>query len=163
MKNHLALCFATSTLLIPATATALAVPRDAEAVLNHCGTPLHGDETIFEDSVAGGRRILRYGRGTLNFDRVANNGWAFTYGQRGGDAHLSPAQMSVYMPCLEEALIESASSSPLMRVTAANRAEASIKRSLREVILGAMLFLAVLGCVFLLWARRPVDNVGLVG
>lgn len=161
MNNRLALCLAAFTTLIPATA--LALPRDAEAVLNHCGTPLHGDETIFEDSIAGGRRILHYGRGTLNFDRVANNGWTFTYGQRGGQGHLSLDQMSVYMPCIREALIESASSLPLTQVTAVDRAEASIKRSLREVILGAMLFLAVLGCAFLLWGRRPVDNEGLVG
>ncbi len=161
MRKHLAPCLSTLMMLISVSARAL--PRDADAVLNHCGTPLHGDETIYEDTVAGGRRILHYGRGTLYFDRVANSGWTFTYGQRGGQGHLSLDQMSVYMPCLQDALIESASSSPLVRVTAVDRAEASIKRSLREVILGCMLFLAVLGFVFLLWSRRPADHEGLVG
>ena len=161
MKKPLATCLAALMMLVPGSA--LALPRDAEAVLNHCGTPLHGDETIYEDTIAGGQRILHYGRGTLHFDRVANNGWSFTYGQRGGQGHLSLDQMSVYMPCLQDALIESASSSPLVRVTAVDRAEASIKRSLREVILGCLLFLTVLGFVFLLWSRRPTNNEGLVG
>ena len=159
--KHLATCLSTLIMLVPTLA--LALPRDAEAVLNHCGTPLHGDETIYEDTVAGGRRILHYGRGTLYFDRVANSGWTFTYGQRSGQGHLSLNQMSIYMPCLQDALIESASASPLVRVTAVDRAEASIKRSLREVILACILFLAVLGFVFLLWSRRPVDTEGLVG
>ncbi len=159
--KHLAPCLSTLMLLVPATG--LALPRDAEAVLNHCGPPLHGDETIYEDTVAGGRRILHYGRGTLYFDRVANSGWTFAYGQRGGQGHLSLDQMSVYMPCLQDALVESASSAPLMRVTAVDRAKASIKRSLQEVILSCILFLAVLGFVFLLWSRRPTNNEGLVG
>ena len=159
--KHLAPCL--SMLIMLVSATALALPRDAEAVLNHCGTPLHGDETIFEDTVAGGRRILHYGRGTLYFDRVSNSGWTFTYGQRGGQGQLSLDQMSVYMPCLQDALIESASSSPLARVTAVDRAKASIKRSLQEVILGCILFLAVLGFVFLLWSRRSMNSEGLVG
>ena len=159
--KHLASCLSTLIMLVPTFA--LALPRDAEAVLNHCGTPLHGDETIYEDTVAGGRRILHYGRGTLYFDRVANSGWTFTYGQRSGQGHLSLNQMSIYMPCLQDALIESASTSPLVRVTAVDRAEASIKRSLREVILACILFLAVLGFVFLLWSRRPTDTEGLVG
>ena len=159
--KHLASCLSTLIMLVPTLA--LALPRDAEAVLNHCGTPLHGDETIYEDTVAGGRRILHYGRGTLYFDRVANSGWTFTYGQRSGQGHLSLNQMSIYMPCLQDALIESASTSPLVRVTAVDRAEASIKRSLREVILACILFLAVLGFVFLLWSRRPTDTEGLVG
>ena len=161
MHRYLSLCLSALMMLVPATA--LAFPRDAEAVLNHCGAPLHGDETIYEDTVAGGRRILHYGRGTLYFDRVANSGWTLTYGERGGQAHLSLSQMSVYMPCLQEALAESASSAPLVRVTAVDRAEASIKRSLREVILACLLFLAVLGFVFLLWSRRPTNNEGLVG
>ena len=148
-------------MLVPATAAAS--PRDAEAVLNHCGAPLHGDETIYEDTVAGGRRILHYGRGTLYFDRVVNSGWTFRYGERGGKGHLSLDNMSVYMPCLQDALMESASSAPLVRVTAVDRAEASIKRSLREVILACFLFLTALGFVFLLWARRPANNEGLVG
>lgn len=159
--RRLALCLFILMMLAPAAA--LALPRDAEAVLNHCGAPLHGDETIYEDSVVGGRRILHYGRGTLYFDRIANSGWTFTYGQRGGQEHLSLDQMSVYMPCLQDALIESASSSPLVRVTAVDRAEASIKRSLQQVILACLLFLAVLGFVFLLWSRRPTNNEGLVG
>ena len=159
--RHLALCLSTLMMIVPTAA--LALPRDAEAVLNHCGTPLHGDETIYEDTVAGGRRILHYGRGTLYFDRMANNGWTFTYGQRSGQGHLSLDQMSVYMPCLQDALIESASSSPLVRVTAVDRATASIKRSLQEVILASLLFLVVLGFVFLLWSRRPTNDEGLVG
>lgn len=161
MKKRLSLCFSTLLMLVPSAA--LALPRDAEAVLNHCGTPLHGDETIYEDTLAGGRRILHYGRGTLYFDRVANNGWTFTFGQRSGQDHLSLDQMSVYMPCLQDALIESASSSPLVRVTAMDRAQASLKRSLREVIMGCLLFLGVLGFVFLLWSRRPADTEGLIG
>ena len=161
MKKYLApISFA---FLLLNVVSARALPRDAEAVLNHCGTPLHGDETIYEDTVAGGQRILHYGRGTLFFNRVANNGWTFMYGQRSGQGHLSIDQMSVYMPCLQEALIESASSAPLVRVTAIDRAQASIKRSLREVILACMLFLACLGFIFLLWSRRPSNSEGLVG
>ncbi len=161
MKKYLAACLSSVMMLVPAAA--LASPRDAEAVLNHCGAPLRGDETIYENTVAGGRRILHYGRGTLYFDRVANDGWTFTYGQRGGQGRLSADQMSVSMPCLQEALMESASSSSLMRVTAVDRAKASVKRSLREVILACFLFLGVLGFTFLLWSRRPTDNEGLVG
>ena len=161
MKNSLALSLFALMALIPASS--LASPRDAEAVLNHCGAPLHGDETIYEDTVAGGRRILHYGRGTLYFNRVENSGWTFMYGQRSGQNSLSLNQMSVYMPCLQDAVLESASAAPLMRVTAVDRAEASIKRSLREVMLACLLFLMVLGCVLLLWSRRPTNNEGLVG
>ena len=58
---------------------ALAGPRDAAAVLNRCGKPLKGDQIILESTVAGGRRVLSYERGTLNFDKVSSLGWTFTY------------------------------------------------------------------------------------
>ena len=45
-------------LLVPATA--FAGPRDAEAVLNRCGKPLKGDDTVLDNSAAGGYRLLRY-------------------------------------------------------------------------------------------------------
>ena len=161
MKNPLMFGLATLMMLVPISA--FASPRDAEAVLNHCGAPLHGDETIYEDTVAGGRRILHYGRGTLYFNRLGNSGWTFMYGQRNDPSHLTLNQMSVYMPCLQDAVLEAASSAPLMRVTAMDRAQVSIKRSLREVMVACLLFLVVFGFVLFLWSRRPVDNEGLVG
>jgi len=152
----LLLCFLAAT-------PALALPRDAEAVLNRCGQPLRGDETIYENTVAGGHRILHYERGILNFDRVANDGWTFTYGTHGKQDHLNADQMSAFMPCLKDGLADSASPAPLVKVTAMDRAAVSFKRSLREVMLATTGFLLILGIFFILWSKRPVDHEGLVG
>ncbi len=131
-----------------------ALPRDADAVLNRCGAPLRGDETILENTVAGGRRILHYTRGTLNFDKVATQGWTFTFGQHGKQNHLNADQMGRYMPCLKDALADSASAAPLTPVTSLDRVTTSMKRSLKEIILYSVGLLIVLGAFFALWSRR---------
>ncbi len=160
MKKPMLLCI-TAAFLLPSLAQAL--PRDAAAVLNRCGNPLHGDETILENTVAGGRRLLRYERGTLSFDKVRNDGWTFTTGTHGDNTALNASQMSVYMPCLRDALSDSAASAPLPQFTALNRAEVSAKRAYKSLIAYSFLLLGILGAFFILLSRRPQHNEDLVG
>jgi hypothetical protein len=133
---------------------ALADPRDSAAVLNRCGKPLKGEETILEDTVSGGRRILMYERGTLTFNKVANIGWTFTYGSHGKQDHLTAEQMEKYLPCLKTALADAASPQPLVRVTPVQRVEVSLKRDFKVLIANTIAALGVLGIIFFFWSRR---------
>ncbi len=105
-------------------------------------------------TVAGGRRILEYLSGTINFDRVGNDGWTFTYASHGKRDHLTVEQMGEYMPCLTVALADSASPEPLKRVTAAERVETSMKRPYEKLILGSLLLLVLLTVVYFVFGRR---------
>ena len=134
---------------------ALAGPRDAGAILNRCGKPHKSDQTILENTVAGGRRILTYQRGVLNFERVQNDGWTFTSGAHGSLKNLSAAQMEQYMPCLHDAFLQSASPEPLKRYTPVTRVEASMKERLGTVILYCIGALAVIGVLLFGMSRRP--------
>lgn len=139
--------------LLP-TLSAKALQRDAAATLNRCGEPLLGDETIFENSLAGGRRILKYGRGTLYFDRLANTGWTFKYGVHRGSNQLNATQMAVFMPCLTDALADSAAAAPLHPITSFGRAEDSLKRAYQTIVAITLAALITLGGVFFLASRR---------
>ena len=145
--------------LLLATATfvpsAHASPRDASAVLLHCGQATLGDTTIYENhTVAGGRRILKYISGTLNFDRMGNDGWTFTFGSHGKREHLTAQEMDRYMPCLTVALADSASPEPLKPVTAAERIETSMKRPYEKLIGAALALLLVLTIAYFLFGRK---------
>jgi hypothetical protein len=133
---------------------AFAAPRDAAAVLNRCGKPLKGEETILEDTVSGGRRILSYERGTLTFEKVANIGWTFAYGSHRKQDHLTAEQMEKYMPCLKDALADSAAPEPLVTITPVERAEVSVKRDFKVMIAYTLGFLVLLGIAFYIWSRR---------
>jgi len=149
-------CLALS--LLSATTSAFSLPRDAYAVLNRCGKPLKGDETIYENTVAGGRRILRYERGTLNFDRQANDGWSFTYGEHKDGTKLGADEMANFMPCLRDALADSASAAQIPTVTSINRVETSMRRQLGAVILGGLGFIALMGLIFFVMSRRRLTE-----
>ena len=146
------------TLLFFATA-AWAAPRDAAAVLNRCGKPLKGETTILEDTVAGGRRILSYERGTLTFDKVANIGWTFSYGTHKKADHLTAEQMEKFMPCLKDALADSAAPEPLAKVTPVQRVEVSLKRSFKTLILYVFAGLAVVGIALFAFSRSRRQSV----
>jgi hypothetical protein len=155
----------TRRFLLPALLLALfcslpacAAPRDAASVLNRCGKPLKGDETILESTVTGGRRILSYERGEIHFDKVANDGWTFSYGSHKKQTHLTAEQMEKYMPCLKDALTLSAEPEPLKMITPVQRVEVSVKRDYKAVVLYTLLFLVVLGLFFLWWARREREE-----
>jgi hypothetical protein len=136
---------------------AFAAPRDATAVLNRCGRPLKGETTILENTVAGGRRILSYERGALHFDKVANIGWTFTYGTHKGQDHLTAEQMERYMPCLKDALADSAAPEPLVTVTPIQRVEVSMKRSMMTLILYTLGGLVVFGLCLLAYSYTRKD------
>ena len=90
--------------------------RDAMAVLNRCGKPLKGDDTVFTN--ADSHRTLLYERGTLLFDRVGDNGWKFVSGSHKKQKNLSADQMAVFMgPCLKLALADSAAPAPIKKET----------------------------------------------
>ncbi len=137
---------------------AFADPRDSAAVLNRCGKPLKGEETILEDTVAGGRRLLMYERGTLTFNKVANIGWTFSYGSHGKQDHLTAEQMEKYMPCLKDALADAAAPAPLVRITPVQRVEVSMKRDFKVLIAYTVAGLGVLGIIFYIWSRRTRDT-----
>lgn len=142
--------------MLPAISHAL--PRDAVAVLNRCGNPFLGDATVYENSLAGGHRVLSYERGTLNFSRVANNGWSFVSGvHRGGEA-LNAEQMEVFMPCLKDALADSAAIGPIVQISSYQRVETSMKRAYQKIVLATFLFLGALGFVFVWLSRRSVNS-----
>lgn len=132
---------------------AFCAPRDAQAVLNRCGKPLKGEEIILENTVAGGRRMLNYERGTLHFDKVAEIGWTFTYGTHKKQDHLTAEQMEKFMPCLKDALADSAAPEPLVTFTPVQRVEVSVKRSYKALILYALGGLILLGIVILIYSR----------
>ena len=142
---------------------AAAAPRDAEAVLNRCGKPLKGDDIVLDNSISGGHRILKYERGFLYFDRLANDGWSFKYGMHKKDTNLDADEMSKFMPCLKDGLADSASSAPIRKLTSVQRVEVSMKRAYKTVVLATFLFLILLGGLFYLLSRRTPNTEGLVG
>ena len=131
--------------------------RDAIAVLNRCGKPLKGDDTVFTN--ADSHRTLLYERGTLLFERVGDNGWKFVSGSHKKQKDLTADQMAVFMgPCLKLALADSAAPEPIKTVTSVQRMETSAKHSIKKVILYALLGLVVLGGIFFLISRhKPSD------
>ena len=146
-----ALVFA-GLLVVPA---AQAGPRDATAVLLHCGQATLGDTIIYENhTVAGGRRILKYIAGTVNFDRVGNDGWTFTFGSHGKKEHLTAQEMDEYMPCLTIALADSASPEPLKEVTTKERVETSMKRPYEKLIGGSLIVLLLLTIAYFFFGRK---------
>jgi hypothetical protein len=152
---------ALSSLLLFAASPMFGAPRDAASVLDHCGKPLKGDLTILESTVTGGRRLLEYERGTLHFDKVANIGWTFSYGTHGKLDHLTADQMQRYMPCLKDALANSAAAGqPLVVVTPIQRAEVSMKGMYKHIVLYTLGFLAAASVLFFGWPRRNRDTHG---
>ena len=136
-------------------------PRDAVAVLNRCGSPIGGDETILDNSVAGGHRTLKYERGHLHFDKVAMDGWTFVYATEGSHSqHLSADQMEQRMPCLMQALEDSAASAPIPTITSEERVAASVKDSYRRLILWAIGFLLVAGLLLFGLSGRRLEEDG---
>ena len=134
-------------------------PRDAAAVLLHCGDATLGDTTIYENhTLAGGRRILKYLSGTVNFDRVGNEGWTFTFASHGKRDRLTAAEMDQYMPCLTVALADSASPEPLKPVTTQERIATSMKKPYEKLIGGAMLMLLLLTAVYFLFGRKKDEE-----
>ena len=133
---------------------AVALPRDAEAVLNRCGKPLRGDEIIYEDTVAGGRRTLSYERGILHFDRYQNDGWTFKYGTYRKFDHLDAETMEKYMPCLKDALTDSAAQAPIHHLTETQRVMYSAKLMYKKLVLYTLGGLVLLGIVFFFWSRQ---------
>ena len=149
----------TATALLGLPSSAHAGPRDASAVILHCGQATLGDTTIYENhTVAGGRRILKYFSGTINFDRVGNDGWTFTFGSHGKEEHLTAEQMDGYMPCLTVALADSAGPGPLRPVTAAERVETSMKRPYEKLIGGCLALLLALTILYLIFGRRAKEE-----
>jgi hypothetical protein len=157
--NHRLQCALTILGLLVFVPATQAAPRDATAVLLHCGDATLGDTTIYENhTVAGGRRILKYLSGTINFDRVGNDGWTFTYGAHGKRDHLSAAEMDRYMPCLTIALADSAAREPLKPVTTAERVETSMKKPYEKLIGSSLLLLLVITVVYFLFGRKPESD-----
>ena len=149
-------CLAIISLLF--SAPTMALPSDAAAVLNRCGKPLKGDEIIYEHTIAGGRRILSYERGTLNFDRVGNEGWTFTYGSHKKQDHLNAEQMDHFLPCLKDALADSASAAPIKVMTTSQRVAYDAKHMYKQLIFGSLGFLVVLGLGFLIVGRSKNEE-----
>ena len=142
-----------------AAAPALAGPRDAAAVILHCGQPTLEDTTVLNDhTVAGGHRTLRYLSGTLHFERVGNDGWNFTDGAHRKQEHLTAEELGHFMPCLTAALADSAAPVPLQPVTTTERVETSMKRPYEKLIGGALLVLVVLTILYFAFGRRPAEQ-----
>ena len=141
------------------TLPAFAGPRDYLAVLNRCGAPTLGDTTIYENNtVAGGRKLVKYLRGTLHFDRVGNDGWTFIYGEHEKQDRLSAEQMAAHMPCLTPALADSAAAAPLPVIKADQRLAFSAKYHAKLLLgLGLLLVVLVVGGV-LLGRRRAKEE-----
>ncbi len=161
MKKYLLALLLTAS--ISSALPAAAAPRDAEAVLNRCGKPLKGDDIVLDNSPSGGHRILKYERGFLYFDRLANDGWTFRYGMHKKQTNLEAEEMSKFMPCLKDGLADSASAAPIRKMTSLGRVEVSMKRAYKTVVLSTFLFLILLGGVFYLLSRRTPNTDGLVG
>lgn len=130
--------------------------RDADAVLNRCGKPFKGDETIYTNE--GSSRTLKYERGNLLFTRVGNEGWKFVSGSHRKQQNLNADQMAAFFPCLPLALADSASPAPLKKVTSVDRIEVSLKHSFKKVILYIFIGLALLGLVLFLMSRRESNQ-----
>ena len=139
-------------LVFAATLSAQEGARDADAVLNRCGKPLRGDNTVYTN--AGSTRALLYERGTLLFTRVGDHGWKFVSGTHKKQEGLSAEQMAVTMPCLRLALADSAAPEPLQPITPVQRLATSAKQSYKELILYTLLGLVVLGILFFGLSRR---------
>jgi hypothetical protein len=137
---------------------ALAAPRDAVAVYNRCGKPLKGDEIIYENTVAGGRRILSYERGTLHFDRVGNDGWTFRFGTHRKLENLDAEQMEKYMPCLKDALADSAADAPIHELTEGQRVIYSAKLMYKKLVIYTLLGLVLLGIIFFIWSKQQSEE-----
>ena len=153
MKNLLFRC-ALGTSLLASVAPAFAGPRDAAAVLNRCGSPFKGDETILENTVAGGRRLLNYQRGTLTFNRVGNDGWTFVSGDHRGLKALNAEQMAEFMPCLKEGLADSTAPGALPQLSGVARTGLSLQDPFARVIALGLLLVGLIGGLFALIARR---------
>jgi hypothetical protein len=155
-RKLLSIC-APLSLLLAGVVPALAGPRDAVAVLNRCGKPLKGDEIIYENTVAGGRRILSYERGTLNFNRVGNDGWTFTFGVH-DKQDLDADGMVKHMPCLKDALADSAAAGPIQELTETQRVVYDAKTAYKKIILYGLSGLVVVGLVIAVWPK-PQEEV----
>lgn len=152
--KKLCILFLLSALSVPLIAQEGA--RDAEAVLNRCGKPLKGDETVYTNTRS--TRTLRYQRGTLNFIRVGDQGWKFLAGEHKQQKGLTAQQMAAFLPCLTLALADSAAPAPLKPISPIQRIAVSAKDSYKELVLYSVIGLVVLGLLFLLMSRRkPAD------
>ena len=155
-RKLLSFC-ALAYLILAGVAPASAGPRDAVAVLNRCGKPLKGDEVIYENTVAGGRRILSYERGTLNFNRVGNDGWTFTSGVHNKQRELDADAMAKFMPCLTDALADSAAEGPIKQLTEAQRVVYDAKTEYKKIIMYGLGGVVVVGIVIAVWPKEPED------
>jgi hypothetical protein len=157
--NRLPLVALIGTLILAAT-PANASPRDADAVLARCGRPLKGDQTILESTVAGGRRLLMYERGTLNFEKVGTEGWTFTHGTHQKLDHLTAEEMEKYMPCLKEALATAATGAPIKKMPAVQRMERAADVEHPYKMLSAYLGgVAILFAAFFVWMSRKPETI----
>ena len=130
--------------------------RDADAVLNRCGTPLKGDDTVYTNELS--TRTLKYERGTLVFNRVGNEGWKFDHGSHKKQQNLNAQQMAAFLPCLPLALADSAKPAPLKKVSAVDRIEVSARHSYQQVILYTIIGLVLLGVIFYVLSRRKPED-----
>ena len=151
-RKLLSFC-ALAYLILAGVAPASAGPRDAVAVLNRCGKPLKGDEVIYENTVAGGRRILSYERGTLNFNRVGNDGWTFTFGSHQKGEALDADGMAKYMPCLKDALADSEAQGPIKQLSETQRVVYDAKMEYKKIIMYTLGGLVVFGIVIAVWPK----------
>ncbi len=126
--------------------------RDALAVLNRCGKPLKGDDTVYTNEKS--TRTLNYQRGTLLFERVGDQGWKFVSGSHKNDKNLTAQQMAAFMPCLTLALADSAAPEPLKPVSSVQRMQVSMKDSYKQLVLYTLAGLVVLGLIFFASSRR---------
>lgn len=150
--------FALLYLVTASVAPAFAGPRDAVAVLNRCGKPLKGDEVIYENTVAGGRRLLTYESGVLHFDRVQNDGWTFKFGTHGKTDNLTPDEMAKYMPCLTDALADSMAAGPIKPLTETQRVMYDAKTEYKRIILWSLGGLVATGLVLAAWPRSEENE-----
>ena len=148
-------------LVLAPLSSAFCAPRDAVAVLNRCGKPLKGDDTVLDDSVAGGHRTLKYQRGDLHFEKVALDGWSFTYGTHHDEDHLDAQQMAVFMPCLSAALADSLAPGPIQPISSATRIESSAKAEYKQLMLWVVAALVATGLILYLLSlrKRPEEQI----
>jgi hypothetical protein len=146
------------SLIAGSVVPAFAGPRDAVAVLNRCGKPLKGDEIIYENTVAGGRRILSYERGILHFDRQLNDGWTFKYGTHKKQDNLDAEEMAKFMPCLTDALKDSAAEGPIKQMTEAQRVVYDAKTEYKKIIFYGLGGLVVVGVVLAAWPKSKEEE-----
>ena len=130
--------------------------RDAAAVLNRCGKPLKGDDTVLTNTLS--TRTLNYARGTLLFTRVGDNGWRFASGTHKKQTNLTAQQMAAFLPCLPLALADSAAAAPLQPVSSVQRLAVSAKDSYKQLVLFTLLGLVAIGAILLLISRRKAED-----